>query len=82
VSEVAPPAIQPPLFPRNAWPNFADSVINFRIHAIFPGITRPEIRQIERGSLRPVPTRSPGAAVDPPRATDEVKRKMGESKKP
>jgi hypothetical protein len=82
VSDVAPLAIQPLLFPRNAWPNFADPVFTRRIQTIFPGMTRREIRQIERGSLRPVPTPPPGAVVVPPRATDEVKRKKGEFKKP
>jgi len=82
VSDVAPLAIQPLLFPRNAWPNFADPVFTRRIRTIFPGMTRREIRPIERRTLRPVPTPPPGAVVVPPRATDEVKRKKGEFKKP
>jgi sporulation protein YlmC with PRC-barrel domain len=82
VYEVAPVAIQPLLFTRNAWPNFADPVFTRRIQTIFPGMTRREPRQIERRSLRPVPTRPSRAVVVPPSATDELKRKKGEFKKP
>jgi sporulation protein YlmC with PRC-barrel domain len=82
VYDVAPLAIQPLLFPRGAFPNFADPVFTRRIQTIFPGMTRREIRPIERGSVRPVPTPLPGAGVVPPRATGEVKRKKGEFKKP
>jgi hypothetical protein len=81
VYDVAPLAIQPLLFPRNAWPNFADPVFTRRIQTIFPGMAWREIRPIERGSVRPVPKPPPGAVVVPPRATDEVKRKKGEFKK-
>jgi hypothetical protein len=79
---VAPPAIQPLLFPRNTWPNFADPVFTRRIQTVFPGMTRRESRQIERRSLRAVPATPPGAVVVPPRATGEVKRKKEESKRP
>jgi sporulation protein YlmC with PRC-barrel domain len=82
VYNVAPLAIQPLLFPGSAWPNFADPVFTRRMQTIFPGMTRREIRPVERRSLRPVPTPPPGAAVVPPRATDAVKKKKGESKKP
>jgi sporulation protein YlmC with PRC-barrel domain len=82
VYDVAPLAIQPLLFTTNAWPNFADPVFTRRIQTIFPGMTRREIRPVERGSLRPVPTPPPGAVVVPPRATGEVKRKKEESKRP
>jgi sporulation protein YlmC with PRC-barrel domain len=80
--DVAPLAIQPLLFPRGAWPNFADPVFTRRIQTIFPGMTPREIRPTERGSARPVSTPPQGAGVVPPRATDEVKRKKGEFKKP
>ncbi len=87
VYDLAPTAIQPLLFPRNTWPNFADPVFTRRIQTVFPGMTRRESRQIERRSLRPVPTTPPGAvvvppSVVPPKATGEVKRKKEESKRP
>jgi sporulation protein YlmC with PRC-barrel domain len=90
VYDVAPTAIQPLLFPRNTWPNFADPVYTRRFQTVFPAMTRRESQQIERRSLRPVPTTPPGAEVVPPKATGEVKpkatgevkRKKEESKRP
>jgi sporulation protein YlmC with PRC-barrel domain len=64
--DVAPTAIQPLFFPRNAWPNFSDPVYVRRVQTIFPGMTRREMRRMERRSLRPVPVQ-PGTTVIPPR---------------
>jgi sporulation protein YlmC with PRC-barrel domain len=82
VYDVAPVAIQPLLFARNAWPNFANPVFARRMQMIFPGMTPREPREIERRSLRPVPTRLPGAVAAPPSAADELNQKKGEFKKP
>jgi sporulation protein YlmC with PRC-barrel domain len=73
VYDVAPLAIQPLLFPGNAWPSFADPVFTRRIQSIFPGMTRREIRPMKRGSLRPARPPFPGAAAVPPSPTADVK---------
>ena len=82
VYDVAPLAIQPLLFPGNAWPSFADPVFTRRMQSIFPGMTRREMRPMKRESLRPAPAPSPGAAVVAPSATDNLKRKKREPKRP
>jgi sporulation protein YlmC with PRC-barrel domain len=64
--DVTPTAIQPLLFRRNAWPNFVSPVYTRRVQTIFPGMTRRQIRRMERQSLEPVPPPA-GTVVVPPR---------------
>jgi len=64
--DVAPQVIQPLLFPRTAWSNFTDPVYTRRIQTVFPGVTRREMRRMERRSSRPVLTPPPGEVVVPP----------------
>jgi hypothetical protein len=57
---VAPQAVQPLFFDRNAWPNITDQQFTTRINQVFPnaGVVRRE-------SLRPVEGTLPGAPAAP-----------------
>jgi hypothetical protein len=65
VYSVAPAAILPLHFRSNAWPNFIDPGYTRRVETIFPGLTRREMRRMERRGLQPVPP--PGTVVVPQR---------------
>jgi sporulation protein YlmC with PRC-barrel domain len=64
--DVAPAALQPLIFRPSAWPNFVDPVYTRRVQTIFPGMTRRDLRRMERQSLKPVPPPL-GTVVVPPR---------------
>jgi hypothetical protein len=67
---VAPQAVQPLFFERNAWPSLSDQVYTGRIRRVFPnaGVIHREVLRPAAGTLPPPAAAQPPAASAPPPA--------------
>jgi sporulation protein YlmC with PRC-barrel domain len=64
--DVAPQAVQPLYFERNAWPTISDQQYTNRVRQVFPGS-----RNVRREVLRPVP-----GSIPPPGGAPAVEQKV------